>query len=287
MMPVAEEIGVSPSSDFRYAYASHFTHDKEQARAGRYGVELDSGVSVDLSASLHTGSELIRFPEGKAANVLIRTSDSEAGSTDAHTVVDVSHRTMSGSVTSGNFCGYIDKADRRSYYAVYFVAEFDQPFAKPGARQVTPGGTKADGGSGFGAKGFPDKGHGSGVWVGFDATNARQVLVRVGVSSVSAANARENLAAENPSASAQIGDNNGTQFSVNGLRPNLNSCYLDGSYDNEFQRGGGNIMPNSDAVQEFRLLTINFDAEFGRYPGGVVNVMTRSGTNQYHGVAYD
>lgn len=208
MMPVAEEIGVSPSSDFRYAYASHFTHDKEQARAGHYRVELDSGVSVDLSASIHTGSALIRFPEGKTGNVLIRTSDSEAGSTDAHTVVDVSHRTVSGSVTSGNFCGYIDKADRRSYYTVYFVAEFDQPFVKTGAwqdTQVMPGGTKADGGSGFGAKGFPDKGHGSGVWVGFDAANAQQVLVRVGVSYVSEANARENLAAENPS---------GTSFDV-------------------------------------------------------------------------
>ncbi len=87
--------------------------------------------------------------------------------------------------------------------------------------------------------------------------------------------------------SAQIGDNVGTQFSVNGLRSNLNSYYLDGSYDNVFARGGGNLMPNPDALQEFRLLTTNFDAEFGRYPGGVVNVITRSGTNQFHGVAYD
>jgi hypothetical protein len=91
----------------------------------------------------------------------------------------------------------------------------------------------------------------------------------------------------NYTASAQIGDNGGTQFSVNGLRPNFNSYYLDGSYDNEFFRGGGNIIPNPDALQEFRLLTTNFDAEFGRYPGGVVNVITRSGANQFHGVAYD
>jgi TonB dependent receptor len=91
----------------------------------------------------------------------------------------------------------------------------------------------------------------------------------------------------NYAASAQIGDNTGTEFSVNGLRPNLNSYYLDGSYDNEFQRGGGNVMPNPDALQEFRLLTTNFDAEFGRYPGGVVNAITRSGSNQFHGVAYD
>jgi hypothetical protein len=91
----------------------------------------------------------------------------------------------------------------------------------------------------------------------------------------------------NYAASAQIGDNIGTQFSVNGLRSNLNSYYLDGSYDNEFARGGGNVMPNPDALQEFRLLTTNFDAEFGRFPGGVVNVITRSGTNAYHGVGYD
>jgi hypothetical protein len=87
--------------------------------------------------------------------------------------------------------------------------------------------------------------------------------------------------------SAQIGDNTGTQFSVNGLRTNFNSYYLDGSFDNEFERGGGNVMPNPDALQEFRLLTTDFDAEFGRYPGGVVNVITRSGSNQFHGLAYD
>lgn len=91
----------------------------------------------------------------------------------------------------------------------------------------------------------------------------------------------------NYTSSAQIGDNNGTQFSVNGLRTNFNSYYLDGSFDNEFERGGGNVMPNPDALQEFRLLTTDFDAEFGRYPGGVVNVITRSGTNEFHGVAYD
>ena len=91
----------------------------------------------------------------------------------------------------------------------------------------------------------------------------------------------------NYSPSAQIGDNVGTQFSVNGLRTNFNSYYLDGSYDNEFFRGGGNIIPNPDALQELRLLTTNFDAEFGRFPGGVVNVITRSGSNEFHGLAYD
>lgn len=91
----------------------------------------------------------------------------------------------------------------------------------------------------------------------------------------------------NYSAGAQIGDNGGTTFSVNGTRPNFNSFYLDGAYNTSFFRGGGNIVPAPDALSQFRIITSNFDAEFGRYPGGVVNTITRSGSNAWHGVAYD
>ena len=84
-----------------------------------------------------------------------------------------------------------------------------------------------------------------------------------------------------------IGGSGGTQFSTNGLRSNFNSFYLDGSFDTSFYRGGGNVIPNPDALNEFRVITSNFDAEFGRYPGAVVNAITRSGTNQFHGTVYD
>jgi hypothetical protein len=87
--------------------------------------------------------------------------------------------------------------------------------------------------------------------------------------------------------SATIGDTAGNKFSLNGNRTNENSYYLDGSYDTSFMSQGGNVFPNPDALQEFRVLTNNFDAEYGRYPGGVVNAITRSGTNAYHGLAYD
>ncbi len=63
--------------------------------------------------------------------------------------------------------------------------------------------------------------------------------------------------------------------------------YLDGSYDTNVWRFGGNLLPNPDALQEFRVLTSNFDAEFGRSAGGVVKAITRSGTSQYHGLVYD
>ena len=85
----------------------------------------------------------------------------------------------------------------------------------------------------------------------------------------------------------QIGSNMGTGFSVNGLPPDMVSFYLDGSYNNTFKQGGGNKTPNPDAIQEFRLITSNFDAEFGRSPGAVANVITRSGTAHFHGSAYD
>ena len=89
------------------------------------------------------------------------------------------------------------------------------------------------------------------------------------------------------SPSAAIGDTAGNKFSLNGNRTNENSYYLDGAFDTSFMSQGGNIIPNPDAIQEFRILTNNFDAEYGRYPGGVVNVITRSGTNAFHAVAYD
>lgn len=91
----------------------------------------------------------------------------------------------------------------------------------------------------------------------------------------------------NYNASAQIGDNGGTTFSTNGIRPNFNSFYLDGAYNTSFFRGGGNIVPAPDALSQFRIITSNFDAEFGRYPGAVVNTITRSGGNTFHGTAYD
>jgi predicted alpha-1,2-mannosidase len=200
LMPITQDVTTSPSSDFRHAYASKFSHANETAKAGHYHVALDNGVTVDLTAALHSGAARFAFPAGKPANVLVRVSDSEVGSEDAKVAVDMVHARVSGEVTSGNFCGYINEADRRSYYTLYFVAEFDQPFASTGAwhdGSVEKGGTHAQGGTGYGPKGFPEAGKGSGAWVGF-AKGTRDVNVRVGISYVSVANAQANLDAETP-----------------------------------------------------------------------------------------
>ena len=76
-----------------------------------------------------------------------------------------------------------------------------------------------------------------------------------------------------------------TQITVNGLSLNT-AFYLDGAYNTDAQLGG-NLLPNPDALQEFRVLTGNFDAEFGHLAGAVVNAITRSGTSQFHALAFD
>lgn len=76
-----------------------------------------------------------------------------------------------------------------------------------------------------------------------------------------------------------------TQITINGISRDT-AFYLDGMYNTDVQ-GGGNLLPNPDALSELRVLTSNFDAEFGRLAGGVVSAVTRSGTREYHGLAYD
>jgi len=63
--------------------------------------------------------------------------------------------------------------------------------------------------------------------------------------------------------------------------------YLDGGINMTNLRNTGNILPNPDAIQEFRVQTNSYNAEYGRYASGIVNVLTKSGTNQFHGSAFE
>jgi TonB-dependent Receptor Plug Domain. len=83
------------------------------------------------------------------------------------------------------------------------------------------------------------------------------------------------------------GDNQGNFVSANGSRTRQSNFLLDGGFNNNLGRNGGNEAPNPDAVGEFRLLTSNFDAEFGRLSGAVISVVTKSGTNQFHGALFE
>lgn len=80
----------------------------------------------------------------------------------------------------------------------------------------------------------------------------------------------------------------GTEFSINGLRPRANSQLLDGTENNDISIQGQAYQPTlRDGYQEVSVLAADNTAEYGRGGGAVVNVTTKSGTNQFHGSLYD
>jgi predicted alpha-1,2-mannosidase len=201
-MPITGPVTSSPSADAtNVPYGADFDHANETAAAGLYQVKLASGINVELTAAARSGIGRFTYPADGVPTMLIRTSDSQIGSSDAHVEIDPAARTVTGSVTSGNFCGYIGTVNRRSYYTLHFVAVFDRPFKASGTWTndvVTPGSTIAGGGTTYGTAGYPAAGVGSGAFVTFDLGGGSVVHARVGISYVSLANARANLAAETP-----------------------------------------------------------------------------------------
>jgi carboxypeptidase family protein/TonB-dependent receptor-like protein len=83
----------------------------------------------------------------------------------------------------------------------------------------------------------------------------------------------------------------GQQLTISGARPQQNNYRLDGVSLNDYANGapgsvlGGNL--GVDAIEEFSVITSNYEADYGKTSGGVVNAITRSGTNQIHGSGYE
>src|SRR5216684_5390222 len=86
---------------------------------------------------------------------------------------------------------------------------------------------------------------------------------------------------------APSGTLNAGNQSIAGQREDSNGFMVNGGDVKELMNGGTTIVPNLDSIDEFRILTNNFDAEFGNYSGGVVNVVTKSGANEFHGTAFE
>jgi hypothetical protein len=84
-----------------------------------------------------------------------------------------------------------------------------------------------------------------------------------------------------------LDSNEAGRFNVAGNRADSVSYLLDGGLNNDLINNGAVFTPNPDTIAEFRILTSNYPAEYGRNSGGIVSMLTRSGTNQLHGSAFD
>jgi hypothetical protein len=83
------------------------------------------------------------------------------------------------------------------------------------------------------------------------------------------------------------GNLNAGSLSVAGQRESANGFMVNGGNVEEGAFMGTAIIPNLDSIAEFRIITNNFDAEYGNYSGGQINAITKSGTNQFHGDAFE
>jgi predicted alpha-1,2-mannosidase len=166
--PVMNDVGILPLTgsiaDPRHASIA-FTHVQEHASPGWYEVLLGDNMDVDVSmtSTLRTGLAAIRFPGQTPAHVLFNLAHS--GTTVLESGIAFhGERAFSGYVTTGGFCGM------PGHYTVYFAGEFDTPFLSSGTWE-------------------------SGAWADF-GTAHRTVKVRVAISFVDRAGARNNLRAE-------------------------------------------------------------------------------------------
>jgi hypothetical protein len=91
----------------------------------------------------------------------------------------------------------------------------------------------------------------------------------------------------NSAASSEVSARGPISLSVGGSRANSTDWLLDGNDNNELTSGGIGILASIDAIQEFKVLTYNYSAEFGTRAGPTVLITTKSGTNDFHGTLYE
>jgi predicted alpha-1,2-mannosidase len=162
-------------------YTTSFTNTGEVAQAGYYSAEsnLPDTITSAFTATPHSSMGQFTFPSTTQADFLVKLDASQNG--DAATSATVTgNNELSGSVTSGDFCGESNNDGQSQLYTVYFDVVFSQPFT---ASKVVPESGSSD----------PDS-----VFLTFDTTKNQTIDAKVGISYVSAANAKANWQAENP-----------------------------------------------------------------------------------------
>src|SRR6266404_5315977 len=114
--------------------------------------------------------------------------------------------------------------------------------------------------------------------------NGRSYLDLLGLQAGVAPATAETIQQDRPVAG---GLKNSGNISVNGQRETANAFLVNGGDVSEGRNLGAGLVPNLDSIEEFRLITNSFDAEYGKFSGAVVNAITKSGTNSFHGDVFE
>jgi hypothetical protein len=113
------------------------------------------------------------------------------------------------------------------------------------------------------------------------------LAVQAGVSPVTTSGAGNSSSGGGFGTVPAAGETNTGQFSIHGQRESDNAYYLNGASVQETIGQQAGIIPNLDSIAEFRILSSNVDAEYGSFTGGIINVVTKSGTNAFHGNIFE
>ena len=113
------------------------------------------------------------------------------------------------------------------------------------------------------------------------------LAVQAGVSPITTSGAGNTSSGGGFGTVPAAGQTNTGQFSIHGQRESDNAYYLNGASVQETIGQQAGIIPNLDSIAEFRILSSNVDAEYGSFTGGIINVVTKSGTNNFHGNVFE
>jgi predicted alpha-1,2-mannosidase len=172
-------------SDDPSQFSSAYAHEKESAHPGFYEVQFDDGAKAELTVAQRAGIAKFEFPSGTSRIVIFNaagsaTINAQHRQKDFSTIEIRGKDHLIGTVHSGGFCG------SPTHYVLYFAVKFQKPFSSSGTwtDKVSPGSTSASG-------------HKAGAFVSFSQGH-EPVLMKVGISFVSIANAEANLVKEIP-----------------------------------------------------------------------------------------
>jgi len=262
-MPYVGNVSVSPATNGSL-YHSAFSHESEVARAGYYQVHLDApNVTATLSATPHTGIGQFVYPASTASTMIINAGGSINGNSNSNVTIIPGDNEVTGSAESTVGCG-------SNPYVIYFAAKFDRSFASYG----TWNGNAVDQGS------ESSSGQYTGAFVVFDTTSNPEVVVQVGVSFVSVANAQLNLASESANFNlASVAK--GAAAAWNG---DLNSIHVGGGTRNEtvtFYTALYHMFFDPSVFSDVNGQYLGFDGKVHTVPNGHVQYENIPGWDAY------